>query len=96
MRGEGWVWVVALKRLVSNDGPIQVRLGLGDVASNVITASDETRVFPLTLDGVFVARVDLGLLRSRIVVYSVCMVRVWLVLSALRTVQDASADSGGT
>jgi len=94
MRGQGRVRIVALNRLFSGDTIIWV--SLRDVASNVVSASSETRIFPTSLCGVSVAQVGLVLRRCRIVMYSVGVEWVRLVFSALGTVQDTSTDSGGT
>ena len=93
MRGQGRVRVSALNRLLSGNSASWARFG--DAASNIITTSDKTRVFPLTLGGIPVTQVDRVLWGSRVVMHSVGVVRVWLVLSALGAVQDSSTDSGG-
>ena len=59
MRGYGRIGVVALKRLASND-PI-IRVKLRGILSNVMTASDESRVVPAILGRVPVAQVGLVL-----------------------------------
>jgi len=94
MRGKGRGRVGALNRLLPRNSTDWTRLR--DAASDIITASDKTRVFPLCLGGASVTQVGRVLWRGRVVMYSVGMVRVWLILSTLGTVQDTSADSGGT
>jgi len=93
MRGQGRVRAGALNRLLSGNSGSLARLR--DAASNIITTSDKTRVFPLALGGGSVTQVGRILWHRRVIVYSVGMVWVRLVLSAFGTVQDASTDSGG-
>jgi len=94
MRGLGRGRVGALDRLLSCNSAGWERLRYS--TSNIITASDKARVFPLTLAGISVSHVGWVLRHGRVVVYGVGMVGVWLVLSTLGTIQDASTDPSGT